>query len=154
MNKHEKLTENLTLWECIKSDTAIQLGIDNTPTEEALKNIKLWAVNIFQPIRDHFGAPIGLNSMYRCPELNSIIGGAKGSQHTKGQAGDIDADRYPHPHINNGRIFNFIKGNLDFDQLIIYNDKDIPDFVHVSYNEVKNRREIFFKDKLGYHRIE
>ena len=145
------LTKNLTLKECTKSVTAIQLGIDNTPPPEVIENIKLWASQIFQPIRDHFGVPIGLNSMYRCPALNAAVGGASSSQHTKGEAGDLDADRYG--HITNRDIFEFVRDNLYYDQMIIYNSKDEPDFVHVSYSKHQNRNMILFKDKLGYHRL-
>ena len=147
-----KVSNNLTLKECIKSDTAIQLGIDNAPPEEILVNIGCWANAIFQPIRDYFGVPIGLNSMYRSPALNAAIGGAKGSQHSKGEAGDLDADTYG--KITNREIFEFVRDNLEFDQMIIYNSKDNPDFVHVSYTRLReNRFEILFKDKLGYHKL-
>jgi zinc D-Ala-D-Ala carboxypeptidase len=147
-----KLTKNLTLKECTKSATAISRGIDNTPSPEVIQNIKIWAIQIFQPIRDHFEVPIGLNSMYRSPELNAVIGGAKSSQHTKGQAGDLDADIYG--VITNRQIFEFVRDNLFFDQMIIYTSKEEPDFVHVSYVSGKeNRNEILFKDSKGYHRI-
>ena len=154
MRKFEKLSPNLTFYECWKSDTAIQLGIDNCPTNEVIiDNMKKWAKYIFQPIRNHFENPIGLNSMYRCPELNTAIGGEWGSDHTKGLAGDIDADLYPHPHVNNERIFNFVKGNLDFDQLITYHMVGTYDFVHVSYRGRNNRRQVMIKDKTGYHSV-
>jgi len=147
-----KLTRNLTLKECIKSDTAIQLGLDNTPTDPTvIDNIHLWAEKIFQPIRDHFGVPIGLNSMYRSSELNAAIGGAKSSQHPKGEAGDIDADIYG--QITNRQIFNFVREFLDFDQMIIYNSQEEPDFVHVSYKKHGNRKQVLFKDKSGYRFI-
>lgn len=145
------LSKNLTLAEAVKSVTAIQLDIDNTPKPEHIENMKLLAENVFQPVRDHFGVPIGVNSMYRRPRLNLAVGGHLSSQHMEGKAMDLDADIYG--RITNIEIFEFIRDNLDFDQLIIYTHRDNPDFVHVSYNEGNNRRQIFFKDRLGYHPI-
>lgn len=127
-----QLSENLSLSEMISSESAKRLGISNKPTAEHIENMKLLAEKVFQPIRNHFNVPINISSGYRSKELNKAIGGSKTSQHSKGQAMDIDMDG---SHISNKEIFDFIKKNLDFDQLIWeFGTKANPDWVHVSYN--------------------
>lgn len=127
-----KLSVNLTLAECTKSLTAARLGIDNTPDEWATENLKAIAECVFQPLRSAFGCPIYVSSGYRSEELNVAIGGSKRSQHIQGRALDLDADVFG--RCTNSQIFNFIKDNLEFDQLIWeFGDQDNPDWVHVSY---------------------
>ena len=129
-----KLSKNLSLGEFTRSQTAKRRGIDNTPQDEHLEAAKELAENIFQPIREHFNSPIFVSSGYRSKALNEAIGGSKTSQHSKGEAIDIDMDHRNGPE--NEDIFFFIKENLDFDQLIweFGNDKR-PDWVHVSYKK-------------------
>lgn len=128
-----KLSENLSLAECLKSRTATRLGINNEPHDEwIVENLKALAEHIFQPCRDHFGCPIYVSSGYRSPELNAAIGGSKRSQHMEGRALDLDADVYG--CCTNGEIFRYILNNLTFDQLIWeFGDNDNPDWVHVSF---------------------
>ena len=112
-----KLSENLSLAECIKSTTARRKGIDNTPQDEwVLENLKKVAEHVFQPCRDHFGVPIYVSSGYRCPELNRAIGGARRSQHMEGRALDLDCDVYG--RITNADLFHYIRENLEFDQIV------------------------------------
>tara|TARA_R100000231_G_scaffold134931_2_gene108932 strand:+ start:1169 stop:1633 length:465 start_codon:yes stop_codon:yes gene_type:complete len=149
-----KLSKNLSLNEVIKSNTATRLGILNTWTEAwELENMKAVAENIFQPIRDHFGVPIGVSSGYRCKELNKAIGGSKYSQHMVGEAIDIDADIYG--KVTNRAIFNFVKDNLEWDQMIWEFGDDLePNWVHVSYKRKgKNRKQIkrAYRDEKGVH---
>ena len=126
------LSKNLTLAEVTKSTTAKRLGIDNTPDEWTTENLRQVAINIFQPLRDTFGCPIYVSSGYRSGELNTAIGGSTRSQHVEGRALDLDADVYG--GCTNSQIFNWIKENLEFDQLIWeFGDDDNPDWVHVSY---------------------
>ena len=137
-----RLSENLKLEECIKSNTASRLGIDNSPTEEHTKNLKLIAEKIFQPIREHFGVPIYISSGYRSESLNKAIGGSKTSQHCHGQALDIDQDNR-NSKVSNRDIFDYIMMNLEFDQLIYeFGDAMNPAWVHVSYSEEKNRNRV------------
>lgn len=132
-----KLSKNLTLGEASKSATAIKNGISNKPSGEHLSNLIQIANKIFQPVRDHFGEPILVTSGYRSQELNKIIGGASGSQHCKGEALDLDGS------VENFRIFEYIKENLEFDQLIWeFGDDENPDWVHVSYNGDHNRGKV------------
>ena len=127
-----QLSKNLSLAEVTKSITANRLGIDNTPDEWTTENLRQTAINIFQPLRDAFGCPIYVSSGYRSAELNTAIGGSRRSQHVEGRAFDLDADVYG--GCTNSQIFNWIKENLEFDQLIWeFGDQDNPDWVHVSY---------------------
>ena len=127
-----KLSKNLSLAEATKSTTAKRLGINNTPDEWTTENLRQVAVNIFQPLRSAFGCPIYVSSGYRSAELNTAIGGSRRSQHVEGRALDLDADVYG--GCTNSQIFNWIKENLEFDQLIWeFGDDDNPDWVHVSY---------------------
>jgi hypothetical protein len=127
-----KLSKNLSLAEVTKSTTAKRLGIDNTPDEWTIQNLKQIAINVFQPLRDAFGFPIYVSSGYRSAELNTAIGGSRRSQHMEGRALDLDADVFG--GCTNSQIFNWIKENVEFDQLIWeFGDDDNPDWVHVSY---------------------
>jgi len=142
-----QLSKNLSLAEMTISNTAKRNGISNQPTAEHLRNLTLWALNIFQPIRDHFGIAIHVSSGYRSFALNKAIGGALSSQHCKGEAGDIDMDN---TSISNAEIFHFIKDNLNFDQLIweFGTDKN-PDWVHVSFSSSgKQRKNIIVAKRI------
>lgn len=144
-----RLTRNLSLAEMIKSNTAKRLGIKNSPTDEHLGNMILWAENIFQPIRDQFQEPIIISSGYRSEKLNKAIGGSLNSQHSKGQAGDIDQDNVG-TKVTNRDVFDFILDHLDFDQLILeFPDSDgNPSWVHVSYvGEKENRGQVLMAVK-------
>lgn len=130
-----QLSKNLSLAEMIISSEAKRKGISNMPTEEHLANMKKLAINVFQPIRDHFKVPIHISSGYRSLALNKAIKGSKKSQHVLGQAMDIDMDG---TSITNKQIFDFIKDNLVFDQLI--NEFDYS-WIHVSYNANGTQRK-------------
>lgn len=136
-----KLSKNLSLVEVTKSATAIKHGIANEPTEEHLTNLKAVATNIFQPCRDYFGKPLAVTSGYRSEALNDLIGGSKRSQHSKGEALDLDAQVYG--GFTNAELFHHIKDNLDFDQMIWEFGTDLePDWVHCSYKAEGNRKEV------------
>lgn len=126
------LSKNLTLAECTKSITASRMGIDNTPDEWVIENLRQVAINVFQPLRDAFKNPIYISSGYRSPELNKAIGGSSRSSHMEGRALDLDADVFG--GCTNSQIFEYIRNNLEFDQLIWeFGDENNPDWVHVSY---------------------
>ena len=136
-SRRMRLSKNLTLGEATKSHTAIKYGISNKPSGDHLSNLIQIASKIFQPVRDHFQKPIIVSSGYRSQALNDIIGGASGSQHSKGEALDLDGS------VENFLIFEYIKNNLEFDQLIWeFGDDENPDWVHVSYKSEKNRGEV------------
>jgi hypothetical protein len=141
-----KLSKNLTLEEVTNSLTAKRLGINNQPTSEHLENLKSLAQNIFQPIREHFKKPINVSSGYRSKELNEATPGAsKTSQHSKGEALDLDQDSM-NTKITNKMVFDFIKDNLEFDQLIWeFGTNQNPDWVHVSYKVKGTQRKQILK---------
>jgi zinc D-Ala-D-Ala carboxypeptidase len=140
-----QLSEHLSLAEVTKSDTAKRKGISNMPTEAHLANFKLLAENIFEPIRVHFGVPIHLSSGYRSAELNKAVGGALSSQHCSGEAIDIDMDGRP-GGVTNKMVFDYIKDNLNFDQLIWeFGNDTAPDWVHVSYESTGKQRKQILK---------
>jgi hypothetical protein len=145
-----QLSEHLSLAEVTKSDTAKRRGVSNMPTEAHIANFKLLAENIFEPIRNHFGKPIFISSGYRSAELNKAIGGAASSQHCQGEAIDIDMDGRP-GGVTNKMVFDFIKENLNFDQLIWEFGTDAnPDWVHVSYESTgKQRKQILRAVRKG-----
>lgn len=140
-----KLSEHLDLSEVTRSDMAKRKGISNEPTPEHLENFKKLAENIFEPIRKHFGQPIFISSGYRSKELNTAIGGALTSQHCSGEAIDIDMDGHSNA-ITNKAVFDYIKSNLNFDQLIWeFGTDSNPDWVHVSYESTGKQRKQVLK---------
>ena len=132
------ISKHISYKEGVHSNTAIIRGIDNTPTDDQLYFMEIVAEEVFEPLREWVGGPIKINSFYRCPELNTAIGGSATSQHCKGQAMDID-DTFG--HMSNAEMYHWIKENLDFDQMIWeFGDDDNPAWVHVSYvSPEKNR---------------
>jgi hypothetical protein len=134
-----QLSNNLSLAEVTRSETAKRKGISNMPTAEHIENFKKLASNIFQPIREHFGKPILISSGYRSAELNKAIGGSLSSQHCSGEAIDIDMDG---TDITNAQIFYYIKDNLNFDQIIWeFGTNTNPDWVHVSFAANRSQRK-------------
>jgi len=142
-----QLSKNLSLAEVVRSESAKRRGINNMPTAEHLENLKELALNVFQPIRDHFKVPIHISSGYRSRVLNNAVNGSAKSQHCLGQAIDIDVDG---TSITNKQVFDYIKDNLDFDQLIFEfgTDKN-PDWVHISYSKDNNRKQVLRAKRNG-----
>lgn len=138
-----QLSKNLSLAEVVRSESAKRRGINNMPTAEHLENLKELALNIFQPIRDHFKVPIHISSGYRSRILNNAVNGAAKSQHCLGQAIDIDVDG---TSITNKQVFDFIKDNLEFDQLI--NEFDYS-WVHVSFKKGSNKKQVLNAKRNG-----
>ena len=142
------ISKHISYKEGVYSNTAIRRGIDNTPTDDQLYFMEIVAEKVFEPLREWVSGPIKINSFYRCPELNTAIGGSATSQHCKGQAIDID-DTFG--KATNAEMYNWIKENLDFDQMIWeFGDDDNPNWVHVSYvspEENRNRCLKAYKDK-------
>ncbi len=134
----DKISKNITYDEAIHSQTAKRLGIENKPNDEQLGNMLTVAQMIFQPLREWVGGPIKINSFFRSPELNKAIGGSSKSQHCKGQAIDID-DVYG--HASNAAMFDWIRANLDYDQMIWeFGTDQNPSWVHVSYVDKQSNR--------------
>ncbi len=135
-----KLTENFSLNELTKSQTAERKGIDNTPSAEHQDNLKSLCEMILQPIRDHFGQVVSVSSGYRSQELCVAIGSSTQSQHAKGQASDFEIFG-----ISNKELADYIDQNLDYDQLILeyWKGEDEPNsgWVHCSFNTQGNRKQ-------------
>ncbi|MBP5498425.1 MAG: DUF882 domain-containing protein [Muribaculaceae bacterium] len=126
-----------TFEELTRSETAKARGIDNSPTPEIKANLEMLVDKVLDPLRERWGAPIIVTSGYRCPSLNKAVGGAKSSQHMKGEAADIKAKSGC--RSDNIRLFKLIKSaGLPFDQLI---DEKNYSWIHVSYGP-RQRRQI------------
>lgn len=136
-----KLSPNFDLSEFIVSQAASRKGLDNTPPEDAIKNLGLLCENVLQPIRNKLSKPLIINSGYRSPEVNKLVGGQPTSQHILGQAADIEC-----PGMDNYDLAEFIKtGFFDFDQLILefYYAEEGPSsgWVHVSHDPLGHQRK-------------
>ena len=135
-----KLSAHFSLAEFTRSESAKRHGVSNEPTPEHLQNLITLCEKVLEPIRIKFG-PINISSGYRSKTLNHYIGGSLNSQHCEAKAADIDMDGMG--GASNTEIFNYIKDSLDFDQLIWeFGDNNKPDWVHVSYNAPKNRKQV------------
>ena len=132
------ISKHVSYKEGVYSATATRRGIDNDPNDEQLDNMKRIAEKVFEPLRKYVGGPIKINSFFRSVKLNKIIGGSSKSQHCHGQAIDID-DTFK--VVANSDMYNYIKNNLDFDQMIWeFGDDDNPNWVHVSYVSKEDNR--------------
>jgi hypothetical protein len=146
-----QLSKNLTLSEVTASNTAKRQKIENIPNAWQKESLRTIANEIFQPLRDALGVPIFVSSGFRSIKLNRAIGGSSTSQHCKGQALDLDAHKYG--KTTNKTIFEFIRDNLNFDQLIWeFGCDSEPSWIHVSYVSLEdNRCEVLkaYKDNTG-----
>ena len=134
------LTTNFTLAEMCKSETALRHDIPNEPGEKEIGNIKLLCEKVLQPVRDHYGKGVKVNSGFRHPDVNAKVGGSKTSDHCRGQAADIEI-----PGVANAELAEWIRDNLDFQQLILeFYTPGIPDsgWVHVSYVAEDNKKQV------------
>jgi len=133
-----RISKHISLREATHSATAKRRGIENTPNEEQLDAMYKVAEFIFEPLRLYVGGAIKINSFFRSPKVNKAIGGVSSSQHCKGQAIDID-DVFGYK--TNAEMYNWIKENLDFDQMIWEFGTDMnPNWVHISYVSEEDNR--------------
>jgi len=126
------LSPNFSLHELTKSETALRMGFDNTPGDAETEALRLLCEKVLQPVRDHYGKGVKVNSGFRSPESNAAVGGSKTSDHCKGQAADIEI-----PGVPNAELAQWIMDNLEYTQLILeFYTPGIPDsgWVHVSYD--------------------
>ena len=131
-----KISKNFTLEEFTESDLAKRLNIDNKFEKEEYKdNIIKLVTYVLQPLRNELKEPIHINSGYRCKELNKEVRGRYNSQHMQGMAADIVTSNLENT------MESLMNGNYKFDQLIRYRN-----FIHVSYNERKNRNQVIYKN--------
>jgi len=149
----QNISKNISYLEATKSQTATRLGINNHPRSSVLWSMEYVADHIFQPIREHFGVPIYISSFYRSIALNTAIGGSSRSQHCKGEAIDIDADLFG--GVKNSQLFDFVRDELTWDQLIWeFGNEFQPNWVHISRKSAGNRsmilRAIRVNGKVSY----
>jgi hypothetical protein len=133
------LTENFTLSEMTKSETALRHDMDNSPDQTAISNLQVLAVHVLQPVRDHYGKGVKVNSGFRHPEVNAKVGGSKTSDHCKGMAADIEI-----PGVPNAELAEWIRSNLPFTQVILeFYTQGVPDsgWVHVSYDPANLKKQ-------------
>ena len=142
-----KLSENFSLQELTKSQTAERKGIDNTPSAEHQENLKSLCTSILQPVRDHFGRVVTISSGYRSPELCVAIGSKTTSQHAKGEAADLEIFG-----VSNKELADYINENLEYDQLILeYWKESDPNsgWVHCSFSQNQKRRQYLKATKIN-----
>lgn len=134
------ISEHISYKEGVRSDTARRKGIRNIPNDKQLEAMRTLAKEVFEPLRRHFREPIRVNSFFRSLALNKMIGGSKTSQHCKGEAIDLDGMN----GISNKQLYDYIKDNLEFDQLIWeFGTDQEPDWIHVSYTTKRpNRKQL------------
>ena len=163
-----RLTKNFTLSELTRSNTALRLGIDNTPSKEHILKLRLLATEFLQPLRDRLGV-LKVTSGYRSPELNAVFG-SKRSQHMLAEA--VDLQHFRRGKMDNLMIYQHsIDGALEFDQMILEfgdststSDPLFPAWIHVSWKIKDNRRQILvaykdennktkYRPKLNYHSV-
>lgn len=135
-----KLTQNFSLHEMTKSETALRLGLDNEPNEQQLAALQTLCEKVLQPIRDYFGMGVKVNSALRTLPVNRAIGSSDNSHHVRGMAADIEI-----PSIPNAELAEWIVENLDFTQVILeFYTPGIPDsgWVHVSYVPEDLRKQV------------
>lgn len=102
-----------TIAELCNSDTADRRGIINRLPKEYLPHVQELINHVLDPLREWYGKPIYVNSGYRCPELNKVVGGVENSFHVSGCAADIDARSYE----ENKKLFEYIRKNLPFTEV-------------------------------------
>ena len=144
----ENISKHITYQEATSSNTAIKRKIQNIPNAIQLANMKLLAEKVFEPLREKIANPIKISSFFRSVALNKAIGGSSTSQHTatNGAAMDLQAIK----GATNRDIFDYIKDNLTFDQLIYeFGDSQNPAWVHVSYKKEGNRNQILRAIKVN-----
>ena len=149
-----QLSQNFSLIELTKSQTAERKGIDNTPSTEHQENLKSLCTYVLQPIRDHYSRVVSVSSGYRSKELCEAIGSKSTSQHAKGEAADFEIFG-----ISNKELADWIHFNVNYDQLILeYWKESDPNsgWVHCSYTEGNNRRQYLkaYKDENNNTRYE
>lgn len=148
-----------TLRELTHSATATRLGIDNTPSDEIIDNLQLLCDEVLDPLRRRWGGPIRVSSGYRCPILNTAVGGAKSSMHMRGLAADITC-LLDHPSYNKRLLRCLLTSNIPYDKVIIEKpDEEMrPDWIHVQYvksdmGTASPRRIVLVFDGHGYSKL-
>lgn len=135
-----QLTQNFSLHEMIKSETAMRKGLENNPGPQEIENLRLLCEQVLQPLRDAYGRGIKVNSGFRHPDVNAAVGGSRTSDHCRGQAADIEI-----PGVANYDLAAYIEQYFDFTQLILeFYTPGVPDsgWVHVSYDPANLKKQV------------
>ena len=136
------LSKHVTMEEFCYSPTAIKKGINNSMGLIAIDKAIQLCENVFEPIRNHVGKPIKISSGFRCQQLNKLIGGASGSQHTKAEAFDLE--------LTDRKLFDWIIKNVEFDQAIYeFGNDEHANWFHISYRKGNNRKQALRAIKIG-----
>jgi|TARA_R100000278_G_scaffold2489_1_gene4827 hypothetical protein len=141
-----RLSKNFSRAEIEHSNTAKRLGISNEMSEKHLESMQRLIDNLIQPMRDAIG-PIRISSGYRSPKLNKAIGGSSRSQHSKGEA--LDLQFWEKGKMNNRVIYEWVlESGVEFDQMI--NEFDFS-WIHISLKSKENRSQVLeaYKDEKG-----
>lgn len=154
------ISKHVAYKEVVRSNTARRRGIKNIPTSRQLGRIIVLCKKVFEPLRKHVKKPIYISSMFRSAKLNRVLGGAKRSQHMANNGAAMDLDAHIFGKVTNRELGDYIKDNLEFDQLIYEDwDQDFDDYawIHCSYNEGNNRNQVLHmyrvKGKVKYEII-
>ena len=143
----KRISKHISYKEAVGSNYAKQHGIKNKPNEEQVENMQLLAEKVFEPLREWVGCPIRVNSMFRSLELNTALKGSKTSSHMNGEAMDITSMGGK----SNLEMFHWIKDNLEFDQLIWEFGSQNPKWIHVSFKEKDNRKQVLKTLRKGIY---
>lgn len=148
LDLNTKLTENFTLWELVRSDTAMRLRIDNTPTPREISNLRTLCTQILQPARDALGT-LGINSGFRSAALNLAVGGSPTSAHRKGFAADVNP-----VNVGTRAFAEWVHDHCEFDQIILeFGTEQNPNWIHVSA-ETRNRKQVLRATNQGTWEIQ
>lgn len=143
-----QLTKNFSLLELTSSETATRRGIDNTPSQTEINNLKKLCEEVMQPLRDWYGKPINITSGFRSAKLNRVIGGASSSQHVKGEAIDFTL-----PKEDYKKVWKWITENLEYDQIIWeFGNSEAPDWIHISYTTNNRNQKLKAEKQWGVTR--
>jgi uncharacterized protein YcbK (DUF882 family) len=136
------LSKHVTMEEFCYSPTAIKKGIYNVMNAIQVQKAVQLCENVFEPIRKHVGKPIKISSGFRCYQLNKLIGGSSSSQHTFGEAFDLE--------LTDRKLFDWIIKNVEFDQAIYEFGNDAhANWFHISYRKGNNRKQALRAIKIG-----
>lgn len=142
----------MTVTKHVSYAEATQTSVDkpNIPSGEQMERIKLLCEKVFEPLREHVGKPIKINSIFRSAAVNKAIGGSTTSQHCANNGAAIDIDD-THGAMSNNEMGLWIMNNLDFDQLIF--EKPVngkSSWIHISYKKTGNRKQVLIFNGKNY----
>lgn len=149
-----KLSAHFNVAEFERSATATRLGIDNTVPSQFIPRLEQLCKVCLEPLREFAERPIIISSGYRCPVLNLKVGGAYASQHTLGEAADIQLPKTPYTDWDDNlqhtdmdiakQWFSWLESHVDFDQLILETANGRDYWIHISCkkNRSKNRHQV------------